>query len=78
MIKSDAENLAQYVRSQPDFVIYETIDGNYNHIGAIINQKNEHRIIFLGDKIKGYTVKKISKHKVVLKKGKTKQVLVID
>jgi len=31
---TDPENLAHYVRSLPDFVIYETIDGNYNHIGA--------------------------------------------
>jgi hypothetical protein len=33
---SDPEKLAQYVRSLPEFVIYETIDGNYNHIGATV------------------------------------------
>ena len=33
---SDPEKLAQYVRSLPDFVIYKTIDGNYDHIGATV------------------------------------------
>lgn len=33
---SDPEKLAQYVRSLPEFVIYETIGGNYNHIGATV------------------------------------------
>lgn len=36
MIMSDPETLAKYVRSLPEFVIYETIDGNYNHIGATV------------------------------------------
>ena len=36
MTESDAKNLAQYVSSLPDFVFYEAIDGNYNHIGATI------------------------------------------
>lgn len=36
MTKSAAEELAQYVRSMPGFVFYETIDGNYNHIGATV------------------------------------------
>jgi hypothetical protein len=36
MTSSDAEQLAQYVRSLPDFAIYKTIDGNYNHIGATV------------------------------------------
>lgn len=36
MTTSDPETLAQYVRSLPDFVIYTTIDGNYNHIGATV------------------------------------------
>jgi hypothetical protein len=36
MAMSDAERLAQYVRSLPQFVIYETIDGNYNHMGATV------------------------------------------
>ncbi len=33
---SASEKLAQYVRSLPEFVIYTTIDGNYNHIGATV------------------------------------------
>jgi hypothetical protein len=33
---SDAESLVQYVRSLPDFVVYEDIGGNYNHIGATV------------------------------------------
>jgi hypothetical protein len=33
---SDAEKLAHCVRSLPDFIMYETIDGNYNHIGATV------------------------------------------
>jgi hypothetical protein len=33
---SAAEKLARYVRSLPDFQIYETIDGNYKHIGATV------------------------------------------
>lgn len=36
MTLSDAEKLAQYVRSLPNFVVYKTIDGNYNHIGATV------------------------------------------
>jgi hypothetical protein len=36
MTLSDPEKLAQYVRSLPDFEFYETIDGNYNHIGATV------------------------------------------
>jgi thermostable 8-oxoguanine DNA glycosylase len=37
MPTSDAEKLAQFVRSkQPEFKFYETIDGNYNHIGATV------------------------------------------
>ena len=36
MTSSAAEQLAQYVRSTPGFVFYETIDGNYNHIGATV------------------------------------------
>src|SRR5215469_5265089 len=36
MSTSDAERLAQYVRSLPDFVVYKDIDGNYNHIGATV------------------------------------------
>lgn len=36
MTESDAQKLAQYVRLLTDFVIYETIDGNYNHIGATV------------------------------------------
>lgn len=35
-IVSDPEKLAKYVRSLPEFVFYETIDGNYNHIGATV------------------------------------------
>ncbi|MHB1606987.1 MAG: hypothetical protein ACYCTV_11475 [Leptospirales bacterium] len=34
MTLSDPEKLAQYVHSLPDFVVYENIDGDYNHIGA--------------------------------------------
>jgi len=34
MTTSDPERLVQYVRSLSGFVIYTTIDGNYNHIGA--------------------------------------------
>ena len=34
MTMSDPERLAQYVRSLPDFEFYETIDCNYEHIGA--------------------------------------------
>ena len=33
---SDAEKVAEYVRSLPEFVIYTTIDGNYNHLGATV------------------------------------------
>lgn len=36
MTMSDSEKLALYVRSLPGFVIYTTIDGNYNHIGATV------------------------------------------
>lgn len=36
MTLSDPERLAQYVRSLPDFEFYETIDGNYDHIGATV------------------------------------------
>lgn len=36
MIVSDSEKLARYVRSLPEFVIYTTIDGNYDHIGATV------------------------------------------
>jgi len=36
MMVSDAEKLAQYVRSLPGFSFYKTIDGNYNHIGATV------------------------------------------
>jgi 3-methyladenine DNA glycosylase/8-oxoguanine DNA glycosylase len=36
MSTSAPEKLAQYVQSLPDFVIYKTIDGNYNHIGATV------------------------------------------
>src|SRR5271168_1681528 len=31
-----SEQLAQYVRSLPDFVVYQVIDGPYNHMGATI------------------------------------------
>jgi len=36
MTKSASARLAKYIRSQPNFVIYTTIDGNYNHIGATV------------------------------------------
>jgi len=36
MVMSSSERLVEYVRSQPNFAIYTTIDGNYNHIGATI------------------------------------------
>lgn len=36
MTLSDSEKLSQFVYSLPGFVIYETIDGNYNHIGATV------------------------------------------
>ncbi|MHB8137987.1 MAG: hypothetical protein ACYDGO_06305 [Smithellaceae bacterium] len=36
MTLSDPERLAQYVKSLPDFEFYETIDGNYDHIGATV------------------------------------------
>lgn len=36
MILPDPKKLAQYVRALPDFVVYKTIDGNYNHIGATV------------------------------------------
>jgi hypothetical protein len=36
MTMSASATLAEYVRSQPNFVIYTTIDGNYNHIGATV------------------------------------------
>ena len=36
MTLSDAEKLAKYVQSLINFKFYETIDGNYNHIGATI------------------------------------------
>jgi len=35
-IMKQAEKLAQFVRSLPDFKIYDDIDGNYNHIGATV------------------------------------------
>jgi len=31
-----SEKLAAFIRSLPDFIFYETIDGNYNHIGATV------------------------------------------
>ena len=36
MALSDPEKLARYVRSLPGFVFYETIDGNYDHMGATV------------------------------------------
>lgn len=36
MALSDPQRLAEYVRSLPGFVFYETIDGNYGHIGATV------------------------------------------
>jgi hypothetical protein len=36
MTMSDSEKLVQYIRSLPEFVIYTTIDGDYNHIGATV------------------------------------------
>lgn len=36
MTLSDPERLAQYVRSLPGFEFYETIDGDYDHIGATV------------------------------------------
>lgn len=36
MTLKDSEKLAHYVRSLPDFVLFETIDGNYKHIGATV------------------------------------------
>jgi len=36
MTDSNAEQLAKYVHTLPDFVIYKTIDGNYNHMGATV------------------------------------------
>ena len=36
MSTSNSEQLAEYVRSLPDFIFYETIDGNYNHMGATV------------------------------------------
>ncbi len=36
MTTPDSEKLVQYVRSLPGFVMYTTIDGNYNHIGATV------------------------------------------
>ena len=36
MTLSDPEKLVHYVRSLPGFEFYETIDGNYDHIGATV------------------------------------------
>jgi len=36
MTLSDPQRLARYVQSLPDFKFYETIDGNYDHIGATV------------------------------------------
>lgn len=36
MVLSNPEKLARYIQSLADFKFYKTIDGNYNHIGAII------------------------------------------
>jgi hypothetical protein len=33
---SEAERLAEYIRSLPGFVMYTQIDGNYGHIGATL------------------------------------------
>ena len=33
---SDPEKLAHYVRSLPDFEIYKTLDGKYDHIGTAV------------------------------------------
>ncbi|WP_316153081.1 hypothetical protein [Cupriavidus sp. BIC8F] len=33
---ADAERLAQFVRSLPDFVVSENMDCNYNHMGATV------------------------------------------
>lgn len=35
MTSTDSERLADYVRSLPDFEHFKTIDGHYDHIGAI-------------------------------------------
>jgi len=36
MALSDPEKLARYVQTLPDFEFYQTIDGNYDHIGATV------------------------------------------
>ena len=36
MTLTDPEKLACYVRSLPDFEHYKTIDGHYDHVGAIV------------------------------------------
>lgn len=36
MNQSDAEKIIQHIHLLPDFVIYTSIDGNYNHIGATL------------------------------------------
>jgi endonuclease III len=36
MPQSAPEQVVNYVRSSPEFVIYDTIDGQYNHIGATV------------------------------------------
>jgi thermostable 8-oxoguanine DNA glycosylase len=33
---SDSKKLAKYVCALPDFVFYEIMDGDYNHMGAIV------------------------------------------
>lgn len=36
MLDEHAKKLAAFVKSLPDFIHYETYDGNYNHIGATV------------------------------------------
>lgn len=36
MISSYSKKLADFIRTLPDFKFYETIDGNYDHIGATV------------------------------------------
>jgi hypothetical protein len=48
MTLSDAERLAQYIRSLPDFVVYDSIGGKHNHIGATLTGRRKGSIIRKG------------------------------
>ena len=49
-----------------------------NSFGAVIQKENEQEVVFLNDKIWGYSVKKIQADSVVLLKGEEEIILLIS